>query len=91
VKSEIPIPLEDSVIRKSDAAKLLKVIKVKDSVGRAHYTKEAPFRIHSLQICVILLDLLTLDIAYREEIHAYVLETFDSWTNVELLFIYMQV
>jgi hypothetical protein len=43
--------------------------------------KKAPFHIRGLQICVmciVLLDLLMLEIGYRQEIYDYVFETFDS-------------
>jgi len=82
VKSETPIPVEDSMIHKCDTAKLQNLKKIKDTTRLAHYTKEAPFHIHTLQICVVcivLLDLLTLEIGYREDIYHYVFETFDSW------------
>ena len=81
MKSDTPIPFEDSIIHKFDTAKLLKLIKMKDSMRQAYYTKEAPFHIHSLQICaicIILLDLLILEIGYREEICDYIFETLDS-------------
>jgi hypothetical protein len=47
----------------------------------AHYTKEAPFHIRSLQICaicIVLLALLILEIRHREEICDCVFETLDS-------------
>ena len=52
-----------------------------ENTRQAHYTKEAPFHIHSLQMCairIVLLDLLTLKIGYREDIYDYVFQTFDS-------------
>jgi len=58
VKSVTPIPLEDSIIHKFYTAKLQKLIKMKNSMRQAHYIKEAPFHIHSLQICVIYIVLL---------------------------------
>jgi len=39
VKSVTPIPLEGSIIHKFDTAKLQKLIKMKDSMRQAHYTK----------------------------------------------------